>query len=386
MWHFFRGYVILRLEGVYLERFLNGLRQAHIPVWGIRRREDRALELRIYRRDLVRLLPLRRRCRCRLNVEKRCGLPAWWHILGARRWMFFAAAVLLALVCFCSGRVWYIEVEGCRNMDREVLLQTLADHGIGIGRPVKKLPLSDIGRRVGALYDEIAFLGLQCDGVFLKVTVREAEGEKDHLEYNVPCDIVAEKSGIVTRLTVYRGTALVKTGERVEAGQVLISGTVVARDDSLSYRTHAMGDIYIARAYYGEARAPQARVEERETGCTAPYAAVLWKEKLLVERESPFTRSLLEQQTDRGRWKLFAPVEFLQGEYRELEETQIPLEPWEQEEQALALAQQQALLQVPRTAGILMLSSHVARKEGILWGICTVTAEERIGIQREMEP
>ena len=68
MWHFFRGYVILRLEGVYLERFLNGLRQAQIPVWGIRRREDRALELRIYRRDLVRLLPLRRRCRCRLNV------------------------------------------------------------------------------------------------------------------------------------------------------------------------------------------------------------------------------------------------------------------------------------------------------------------------------
>ena len=69
-----------------------------------------------------------------------------------------------------------------------------------------------------------------------------------------------------------------------------------------------------------------------------------------------------------------------------MEETQIPLEPWEQEEQALALAQQQALLQVPRTAGILMLSSHTARKEGILWGICTVTAEERTGIQREMEP
>lgn len=382
---FFRGYVILRLEGVYLERFLNGLRQAHIPVWGIRRREDRALELRIYRRDLVRLLPLRRRCRCRLNVENDAGFPPggifWAPAAGCFCRCRFAGSGM-----FCSGRVWYIEVEGCRNMDREVLLQTLADHGIGIGRPVKKLPLSDIGRRVGALYDEIAFLGLQCDGVFLKVTVREAEGEKDHLEYNVPCDIVAEKSGIVTRLTVYRGTALVKTGERVEAGQVLISGTVVARDDSLSYRTHAMGEIYIARAYYGEAQAPQVRVEERETGRTAPYAAVLWKEKLLVERESPFTRSLLEQQTDRGRWKLFAPVELLQGEYREMEETQIPLEPWEQEEQALALAQQQALLQVPRTAGILMLSSHTARKEGILWGICTVTAEERIGIQREMEP
>lgn len=385
MWHFIKGYVILKVEGVYLEQFVNLLRAERIALWGVCRRADRSLEMRIHRRDFVRLLPLRRQCHCHIEIVKKAGLPVLLKSLWGRKVLLFGTALLLLLLGWGSQRIWFVEVTGCRNMDEEVLLTTLAQQGVGWGKNIRSLILSDIGRWVEAQYDEIAFLGLEREGVFLKVTVWEARGDRENLDYTVPCDVVAEKSGIITQLTVYRGEAKVKVGERVEKGDILISGTVTARDESLTYTTHAMGEIYVARAYEGEAQGPLSENQEVETGEEAPYLALVLNGRLLWERESPYERQILYQQEGVQLWKLFCPLHLLTGVYRETGVVESPLTEEEQREQALALAQQRALLQVPRDASVLMIHSYTCRREGALWGICTVTAEEKTGIQREIE-
>lgn len=385
MWHFIKGYVILKVEGVYLEQFMNLLRARRIPLWGVRRREDRSVEISIYRQDFKKLLPLRRQCHCRIRIVKKVGLPVLLKSLQRRKVLLFGTALLLGLLGFSSQRIWFVEVTGCHNMDEEVLLTTLAQQGVGWGKNIRSLILSDIGRRVEALYDEIAFLGLEREGVFLKVTVWEARGDGENLDYTVSCDVVAEKSGIVTRLTVYRGEARVKVGDRVEKGDILISGTVTARDESLTYTTHAMGEIYVARVYEGEAQAPVYESTEVETGEEVPYMALVLGGKLLWEQASPYEKQLLYQQEGVQLWNLFCPLQLLTGVYRETVVEEIPLEEEGQREQALALAQQRALLQVPRSDAVLMIHSYTCRREGALWGICTVTAEEKTGIQREIE-
>lgn len=385
MWHFIKGYVILKVEGVYLERLLNLLRVERIPLWGVRRRGDRSMEMRLYRRDFVKLLPLRRQCRCRVRILKKCGLPVLLKSLSKRRTLLFGTAVLLTLLTLGTRRIWFVEVQGCTHMDKDVLLTALMQEGVGVGRDIRSLILSDIGRRVEALYDEIAFLGLEREGVFLKVTVWEARGDGAHLDYGVPCHVVAEKSGIVTRLTVYRGEARVKVGDRVEKGDILISGLVTARDESLTYLTHAMGEIYVARAYEGEAVAPVYETEEVETGAEAPYTALLLGDRCLWERESPYEKFRLYEQEAVSLWSLFCPLKLVQGVYRQTAEGEILLDEQARKEQALALAQQRALLQVPRDGTVLMIHGYTCRQGGALMGFCTVTAEEKTGIQREIE-
>lgn len=385
MWHFIKGYVILTVEGVYPERLLNLMRTARIPLWGVRRRGDRSLEVRIYRRDFKKLLPLRRKCRCHIRILQKGGLPVLAKSLKPRWALLMGTGLLLLLLGWGSQRIWFVEVTGCKNMDEEVLLTTLAQEGVGWGKNIRGLVLSDIGRRVEALYDEIAFLGLEREGVFLKITVWEARGDGENLDYDVPCHVVAEKSGVITRLTVYRGEAKVKVGDRVEKGDILISGIVTARDESLTYHTHAMGEIYLARVYKGEGEAPLYKSEAQETGEEAPYLGLLLGGKLLWEKESPYGESLLYQQEGIQLWNLFCPVTLLQGVYRETKEGETPLSEAEQQEQAVALAEQRALLQVPRSGSVLMIHSYTCRREGALWGFCTVTAEEKTGIQREIE-
>ena len=56
----------------------------------------------------------------------------------------------------------------------------------------------------------------------------------------------------------------------------------------------------------------------------------------------------------------------------------------ERKEAALFEAERMALLQVPRTAKVIMIDRYTVEKGGKLYGVCTVTTEENIGYTQEI--
>ena len=58
--------------------------------------------------------------------------------------------------------------------------------------------------------------------------------------------------------------------------------------------------------------------------------------------------------------------------------------PAERKEAALFEAERMALLQVPRSAKIIMIDRRTLEKHGKLYGACTVTTEENIGFTKEI--
>ena len=81
-----------------------------------------------------------------------------------------------------------------------------------------------------------------------KVTVVEAVAKPDILDENEYCDIVASKDGIITKINVTNGTALVKEGDVVENGRKLIGGWMEGKYTGVRYM-HASGDIE-AKVWY----------------------------------------------------------------------------------------------------------------------------------------
>ena len=100
-------------------------------------------------------------------------------------------------------------------MDEAVLRQALSEQGVEPGRDVRSLVLSDVGDYIAAQYDELAFLELHVDGIFLRVRAREALAEGERLDQTAPCDVVSTREGIVTRIDAYGGRAQVKVGDKV---------------------------------------------------------------------------------------------------------------------------------------------------------------------------
>ena len=214
-WQFCHGYVILQIEGVYPERLVSLLEAQTVPLWDVHRPRPGALVCTLPARDFPRLRSLNRRCRCRVHILKKGGwrfrLRRLWH----RRVLVLGMAVLLLLTHWASRRVWFVEVQGCERMDEAVLLEALHEQGICQGRDLCKLPLSDLADFVAARYEELAFVELHVDGVFLRIRAREALAEGERLDQNVPCDLVSTREGVITKVSAYGGRAQVKVGDKV---------------------------------------------------------------------------------------------------------------------------------------------------------------------------
>ena len=236
---------------------------------------------------------------------------------------------------------------------------------------------------VAAQYEELAFLELHVDGIFLRVRAREALAEGERLDQKVLCDVISTREGIVTRVNVYGGRAQVRVGDKVKRGQLLIAGHVTARDGSMTYTTHAYGEVLAAVLYKAQVEAPKTRVEWAETGQEAPYAALWWGSRKLLERRCPFEDGILME--EEGSLSLSPwPLRVHRGLWRERAKAERPLTTAEQKEAALFEAERMALLQVPRQARIIMIDRHTMEKNGTLYGVCSLTTEENIGYTKEI--
>ena len=382
-WHFLTGYVIIQIEGVYPERLVSLLEAAGVLLWDLRRLDERTLVCALPARDFRRLPRLRRRCRCRVHILSKGGGLYRLRGLWRRRVLILGMAATLLLALWASHRVWVVDIRDCRRMDEAVLRQALYEQGIRPGRDLRKLPLSDLADFVAAQYEELAFLELHVDGVFLRVRAKEALVEGERLDQSRPCDVVSTREGIVTKVNAYGGRAQVRVGDKVKRGQLLIAGHVTARDGSMTYTTHAYGEVLAAVLYRAEAEAPQTAVEWAETGEVAPYAALYLGKWKLLERRCPFEDAHLtadEAALSLGPW----PIRVCRGTYREKVKRERPLTAAEQKEAALFEAERMALLQVPRSAKILMIDRYTVERNGKLYGVCAVTTEENIGYTKEI--
>ena len=384
MWHFIQGYVIIQIEGLYPERLLNGLRSKGVPLWGIERTGPHTLKLSMPAAAFRLLAPLNRRCKCRIRILSKRGLRYAFRALLKRRLLLFGTLLLLLLPFFFCKRVLFISVTGCEKMDEAVLLERLDSMGVGFMKKAGEQVLSDVGSYAAAQYDEIAFLGLHVNGVFLRVDVVESVEDQGREDLSFPCEVVAVKDGIVTGVTVFRGRGLVKMGDLVEDGQVLISGEVTARDDSMTYLTHAYGVVTAAVVYHTEVRAPEVSSVLTESGVTAAYCKVEAAGRTLFETKAPFAEASLTEEPALQLSSLLLPVSLIRGTYRELIRQEQALTKEEQKAEALFLAERDALLQVPRDAAIIMINLYAVEKDGAVYGICTITTEENIGLQREI--
>ncbi len=383
MWRFIGGYVIIQIEGLSLERFLNAMLSAGTPVWALERTGRTCVRLRIKRKDFFRLIPIRRRYRCRVHVLEKRGLPFLWGALWRRKVLLFGSVALAAGFAFLSTRVLFVRVTGCERMEEDLLMSALAEKGVTPFMPWRGVDYVRIANDTAALFDEIAWLGLHRDGVFLTVEVRESIPLPEIEDYSVPCDVVATKAGVVVDITVLRGKAAVRPGDRVVDGQVLISGTVQYKDTP-PYLTRARGTVSAAIVYDVRVEAKKTVPVILETGRTHRYVCICIGSRVIYQTPSPYPLAYVEAGAPVVVSQLLTPVTVESGVWVEQKESERTLLADEQKETALVEAEKTALLLLPDGADIIVKAAYTETENGVLYGRCRITTVETIGIQREI--
>ena len=241
------GTVLVELSGCSPERVINLCGYNGIELWDLVRKEGKYC-FYVRCRDFKQLVGFVRKSKNRLIVLEKQGLP--FRLRSYRRRKVFAAGIPVCLIILyvLSLHIWEIDFDGNAYFTDELLRKTLIQEGYDTGMRKSQVVCEDLEMKIREIYPEITWVSAQISGTRLYIQIRENTGilTVDESE-NVPCDLVALQDGVITEIITRSGTPMVKAGDRVTEGQVLVRGVVELYNDSKEkvgeYLVAADGDI-----------------------------------------------------------------------------------------------------------------------------------------------
>ena len=216
------GYVVVRVNGSGIERFLNLAARQGVALEAVQRLGASVAVVRLPARQFARLRGPARRCGVGVRVVQRGGLPFVVRRLRRRPGLVVGAALGAALVAVLGSRVWEVRLQGPPELDRPGVLRALAELGLRPGAARGAVRPEQVERELLLVRPEVAWADVRLHGSVAVVEVRlRRDGEGG---VGATGDVVASHGGLVTELSVLQGWAVVHPGEVVRRGQVLISG------------------------------------------------------------------------------------------------------------------------------------------------------------------
>lgn len=251
------------LTGLNLERFMNTMQKAEVPLLSVRRKDHRTLECTCYSSDLPQIRAIAAEKGWRIQREEAAQLSALLLSLLRRPGILVGTVLAVATVMVLSQFIWRIDIHDA-GAYRADIAAYLEDEGCRPGLPRTQVDAQALERQLTYRYPEIAWFHVYVSNVSLVVDVSMGVPMPD-LPSAEPADVVAQRGGIVDSVRVYAGTALVKAGDVVQKGQVLIRGVERAADEQLT-PVHASG-VVMARCWKSlTVQMPLYEIQSEETG------------------------------------------------------------------------------------------------------------------------
>lgn len=263
--NYITGYLRISIEGYYIERFINICRKENIPVWNIKKEQDIKLTFSIKIKDFKKICKIAKNTKCKLKIKKKKGFPFILNRYRKRKIFAIFLILVIILIGMSSNYVWNIEVVEENGNDLENIMQNLNQSGLAIGKRKFEINTKEVINRVRLERNDIAWMGIELKGTNAIVKIVKSDEKPDIIDENEYCSIVADKPGIITKISAQDGTANVKVGDTINEGETLINGWVEGKYTGIRY-VHAKGEIQ-AKVWYTKHKFIEYNAtEKRETG------------------------------------------------------------------------------------------------------------------------
>lgn len=259
------GYLRISTEGYYIERFINICRKENIPVWNIKKEKDIRLTFSIKIKDFKKICKIAKTTKCKLKIKKKKGFPFILNRYRKRKIFAIFLIIVIILIGMSSNYVWNIEVIEENGNNLENIMQNLNQSGLVVGKRKAEINTKEVINKVRLERNDIAWMGIELKGTNAIVKVVKSDEKPDIIDENEYCSIVADKAGIITKISAQDGTANVKVGDTINEGETLINGWVEGKYTGIRY-VHAKGEIQ-AKVWHTKHKFIEYNTtEKRETG------------------------------------------------------------------------------------------------------------------------
>lgn len=166
--------------------------------------------------------------RVKFKASELLGLPGFLYKNRKRYGVFCALLFTLIVFVLTSDKIWDVRIEGENIRFEDEILKELAECGFSSGKSFKSMDFSKVEVMLLEKSEYVAWANIYRRGNVAYVTVRNKISHEEKEEKLGYSNVVAACDAVIEEITVNKGVAMVKPGESVKAGDLLISGILPA--------------------------------------------------------------------------------------------------------------------------------------------------------------
>ena len=215
----------------------------------MKREKSTILYANIGIQDYKKLKNIAKKTKTRINIQSKKGMPFLLHRYRKRK-IFVGLAIIFIALFMMSKFIWNIEIKGNTRISKTEIMEELNKNGLKIGTYKRKLNANSVINKVRLDRGDIAWIGIDIEGTNAIVEIKETSEAPELIDENEYCNIVSNKEGMITKINVQNGTAVVKEGDIVKEGDTLVLGYLEGKYTGIRY-VHAKADIE-AKIWYSK--------------------------------------------------------------------------------------------------------------------------------------
>lgn len=243
---FKRGKISVEIKVLNPERVLNILWNNEIRVYNVRKVDIATLRVDIDYNDYTELREVINRINGKMDIVGYDGTLFLLEKLRKRFSLVIGAVIFIGIIFYLSTYIWGIEIETKKNVSPFEIRQQLYDIGIKPGTLKKSIQVKDIEKKLEDVNSDILWLRVRMEGSTLKVLIEEKVNPPEKKDPQLG-NLVAKMGGQVNRVYAYSGRSVIKSGDVIKAGDIVIEG--IDGKEEESFRVAPKG-IVMANTFY----------------------------------------------------------------------------------------------------------------------------------------
>ncbi|MGL4818887.1 MAG: sporulation protein YqfD [Bacilli bacterium] len=276
---FLSGSVELMISGSLKEPFLNELAMNGIELRSVRR-DGEHIRAYLPLRAVHQMRRIKRRYPVRVEFRRRKGLPFLFKRLMQYQG-FALGIVLFFLLLFGAGQfIWGIHIEGASYKTRMQIEAALRKQNISVGQSLYELDrLEVIQQKLTNSIPNVTWIGVELRGTHMYLTAVEKKEARKPVPLG-PRHLVSTKEATVVQLFIEKGQPLVGPSQRVQKGEILVSGMLGSEESPTL--VSAKGIVYGETWYESDVSVPRRVVKSVRTGERETGYAIRWKDEWTI--------------------------------------------------------------------------------------------------------
>lgn len=240
---YLKGYFLLYISGYSPERFMNLCRINGVVLWDIIPREG-YYECKILKSEYSGIEAFLQKTKVTAEIRREYGLPFFLR-KNKKRKLFFAGVILaLFFIYGMSFFIWSFTFTGNEKIHDDILLRFVNSLGVDYGTYKKNVDIPRIEEEIREYFEGVSWVSVRISGTGLVVSLKENETLTDAEEIGEgeSDDLICGTEGTIVKMITRKGVPLVKVGDAVSIGTVLVDGKVPIYDNDGNIVSYDMVD------------------------------------------------------------------------------------------------------------------------------------------------